>query len=111
MPRRCPRCGRGHNGSCGIPPSVTLGFGARVGGVNGREPVATQKKPRQKPPEPIFLQSMLAQAREHLVKVRDMLKAIPPELSEYTELLDKESELSALIAQLVGQIAAREGVK
>lgn len=40
-----------------------------------------------------------------------MLKVVPAELPEYVELLDRESRLDGLVKQLIGQIAAREGVK
>lgn len=111
---RCPKCGRGHSGVCGIPPGVTLGFGARMGGVSGvgrdTATLVSQGKPKRKSPSTAVLESLLAHAREHQGKVQDMLAVLPAELPEYVELLDRESRLNAIVRQLIGQIAARKGV-
>lgn len=116
----CSRCQRYHSPRtpCGIPLGVTLGirFGINAGGarrpiagsdgsfpVRGRPKVALNTAP--------VLEDMLVRAKEHLGKVMEMLKDIPPAMPEYTELLDREIWLQRLIAQLLGQIAATKGVK
>ena len=108
--KQCLRCGRNHSGICGIPPGVTLGFGARVGGVSSssRTNRPIKGKPRQKPKSVSFLKEMLKQARMHEKETADMLKVVPTELPEYNELLDKLSKIERLILQLNLQIIERE---
>jgi len=54
------------------------------------------------------LNKLLEEARGHHKKILEMLPLIPPELPEYNSLLDREDKVSALIKQLIQQIAAKE---
>ena len=106
----CPKCQRTHSGICGIPPGVTLGFGARIGGIG----TVTQSeniikgKPKQKPKSASFLMEMLKQARGQEKKISDMLKVGPTELPEFDDLLDRLGKIEELICQLNWQIIERE---
>ena len=118
MRTSCPRCHRVHSGACGIPPkstllSVSLGFGARMGRASPQGDTAQplQSKPSPEMHSTAFLEKGLAETQEQLVKVMEMLKVLPVEAEGYADLLDKESRLATLIKQLVGQIAARQGMK
>jgi len=104
---RCPKCQRAHSGICGIPPGVTLGFGARVGGSTRSNP-PIKGKPRVNKLGVLVLKEMLRQARTHEKKIADMLKIIPVELPEYDLLLDRLAKVEALILQLNKQIIERE---
>ena len=108
---RCPKCGRNHSGICGIPPGVTLGFGARVGGISG----ATRQsqfsaKPKPKPVKKgvSVLKELLAEARIQEKNVSHMLSIVPSELPEFEQLLDRLSKIEQFILQLNRQIIARE---
>ena len=102
----CQRCGRGHSGICGIPPGVTLGFGARIGSSSSRS--NQPGKPRQKPKSANFLKGMLQEAKAHEKKLNDMLKVTLVNLPEYDDLLDRLGKLEQLILQLNWQIMVRE---
>lgn len=114
----CPRCNRTHSGLCGIPAGVTLGFGARISGVGiggvRQKRLGTKVdhgKPKAARIDTVVLEEMLAAGRKQYEKVLEMLKLIPSEMLEYTELLDREGKLTHLIKQIEGQIAAARGVK
>jgi len=106
----CKRCGRRHSGICGIPAGVTLGFGARVGGIgsSSRSDQPVRGKPKHKGKSVNVLKEMLGQARAQEKKLSDMLNVIPIELPEYDDLLDRLGKLEALILQLTRQIIERE---
>ena len=93
---RCIRCKRFHSGICGIPPGVTLGFGARVG--NARQNQIKSKKESVK-----TLKDMLAQARVQESELTEKLRFAPID-----SLLDDLSKVESLILQLVRQITVRE---
>ena len=112
----CPKCDRNHSGVCGIPAGVTRGFGARVGGVGigGAGPRAApgeRTHPKAAKPNTRILEGMLSQAEGHLGKVMEMLKVLPAEMPEFADLLDRETKLSHLIQQVIGQISAARGAK
>ena len=107
----CPRCGRGHSGLCGIPAGVTLGFGARLGGVRNprRSDHPIKGKPKQTRRSATVLNGLLSEAQRQMEKVTELLRILPSDLPEYAGLLDSEARLAAYIKQLVGQIATRKG--
>lgn len=114
----CNKCKRQHSGVCGIPAGVTLGFGARrvsgaspdtYNGVVEGQPKKTHRPSNQKSNG--TLESLLAQAQTHYTKVLEQLKLLPAELPEYMALLDRESQLDALMRQLQGQIMNRRSAK
>ncbi len=107
----CKKCGRSHSGVvCGIPAGVTLGFGARVGGIgtSSRSDQPIKGKPRQKPKSVSVLNEMLREARAQEKKIADMIKIIPVKMPEYDQLLDTLGKLEAVILQLNRQIIERE---
>ena len=55
-----------------------------------------------------MLETLLAGAKEQMAKVTEMMVCIPPELPEYTELLDREGKLDCLIKQVNLQISIRK---
>ena len=100
----CPRCQRQHGGViCGIPPTRSRMRTPSSQPLHGK-PVAAKHSAT-------FLEGMLGKANGHLAEVMELLKALPVEAKEYTELLDREGQLNSLIKQLVNQIGARQGVK
>lgn len=110
---KCPRCDRGHSGVCGIPAGVSLGFGARVGGIgrNARQgQFSVAGKPKAKRLSTAFLERGLTEAKEHYQKVLNLLKVVPKDMlkEEYDMLSDSESKLNYLIKQLGQQILVRE---
>ncbi len=107
----CKKCGRRHSGAiCGIPAGVTLGFGAKLGSISNpqRSEHLIEGKPKQTRRSATVLNRLLKDAQGHLEKVNKMLKTFPADMPEYSDLLDREAKLSALINQLIGQIAVRE---
>ena len=108
--RQCPRCGRNHSGICGIPPGVTLGFGARVGGVSrtGQSQFAAKGKPKSARKGVSVLKKLLEEARIQEKNVAHMMTVIPPELPEFDDLMDRLGKIEKLILQLNQQIIARE---
>jgi len=106
--KSCPRCGRNHSGICGIPPGVTLGFGARVGGTTiGAAAPQPQTRKRASPKEAAIkvrskqrLRSMLEWGEEEKRKVLAMLKVMPPEMVEYDQLLDRLTKLEETLRQI-----------
>ena len=111
---RCSRCQRFHGGVvCGIPAGVTLGFGARIGGVGSMPRSSNVEKLKGKPKvtkqSTVVLEEMLARANEQMKKVMEMLRVLPAEMSETIDLLDRESKLNYLIKQNEGQISVRRG--
>ena len=106
----CPRCGRNHSGICGIPAGVTLGFGARVGGVGSssrsNQPIKGKPKPAKKGVS--VLKKLLEEARIQEKNVAHMMTVIPPELPEFDDLMDRLGKIEKLILQLNQQIIARE---
>lgn len=57
-------------------------------------------------PDGKVLESLLAEAQEHLRKVLGMLGVMPPTVPEFDALLDREGQLHHLIKQLEVQIAS-----
>lgn len=110
MANHCERCGRGHSGICGVPPGVTLAFGARVGGVRSTRQTkfSASGKPRSKRPSTKTLEILLVGAKRQLKKVTEMLIYTAMELPEYDQLQDREAKLYRLIKQIEGQIIERE---
>ena len=106
----CLKCHRVHSGICGIPAGVVLRFGARVGNIrqSRSSPSPAQGKPKVKKPGTTVLKEMLLQAHIQEKKVFDLLKVLPFELPEYTELMDRASKLEQLIDQLNRQLIERE---
>ena len=100
---QCTRCGRHHTGICGIPPGVTRGFGART--ISSPDVGHTRPRPTAK--STALLDGLLALAKEHYQKVIELLKVMPKEMEEYSEVLDREGKLSALVKQLMAQIDGR----
>ena len=96
---------------CGIPGSV--GIGIRIGGIGsaGRSTrpsrFPTRGRPKSARRGTSVLEKLLEEARGHHKKILEMLPLIPPSKEEYTLLLDREEKVSALIKQLINQIAAR----
>lgn len=117
MTGRCPHCGRGHSGICGIPAGVTLGFGARVGGLGigslgtgGAAPKQVTKQ-RASPKEAALrskgkqhLRGMLEWGEEERQKVLEMLKVIPPEMEEYMQLTERLEKLDLVLKQVRQQL-------
>jgi len=106
----CKRCGRRHSGICGIPAGVTLGFGARVGGISNpsRSSHPIKGKPGSTRQSASILKKLLEEARIQEKNVAHMLTVVPSELPEYDDLLDRLGKLEALILQLTRQIIERE---
>ena len=106
----CPRCGRNHSGICGIPAGVTLGFGARVGGVgsSSRSNQPIKGKPKSIRKGVNVLKKLLEEARIQEKNVAHMMTVIPPELPEFDDLMDRLGKIERLILQLNQQIIARE---
>ena len=105
--RFCPKCHRAHSGICGIPAGVTLGFGARVGGVSQSE-FAVEGKPKPVKKSVNVLKKLLEEARIQEKNVAHMLTVVPHELPEYDDLLDRLGKVEKLILQLNKQIIERE---
>ena len=65
-----------------------------------------------KPPKPklsvAILEGLLAQGKEQYEKVTTLLKELPPNMEESSELLDREVKLAYLLKQLGIQITARK---
>lgn len=102
----CPKCSRRHRGVCCIPAGVMRGYGARVGGssrANMTIPLS-HYRPLTKLKGTAVLESLLTQAQAELAKVLAMLQKVPPEMEEYTLLLDREGKLDEIIKQLHQQI-------
>ena len=96
-------CQRSHSGICGIPPGVTLGYGARV-----NEQIEIQGKPKVAKLSTKILGEVLVQAKEQYGKVVKLLIVMPNKIPEYSELLDRESKLNSIIKQIEQQISQRE---
>jgi len=102
----CPKCQRVHSGICGIPAGVTLGFGARVGGTSQSVTTPKVSKPKGKPAtQPLVLEGLLKQAQDWKHRLDEVLKVLPLDSPEITQLLDRESKLDSAIKQLSNQIA------
>ena len=104
----CPKCGRGHTGICGIPPGVTKGYGARRVPRDAEGQAVKHDKPGSAKLGTAILDKLLAGAQEQYNKIQSMLKVIPYELPEFSELLDREGKLDTLIKQLFQQIGERK---
>jgi len=114
---KCPKCGRGHSGVCGIPPRITLGFKIGIGGLGGlgggmRQVSSSSMaikhgKPKTAKLSTAVLEGLLEEGHKHYKEVTEMLKQLPPNMPEYDQLLDKESKLKSTINQILGQIQSR----
>ena len=106
----CSRCNRNHTGICSIPAGITLGFGAKVGGIGGvrQNQLSARGKPKPIHKSAVFLKEMLGKAREQEAKVNEMLKLVGLEMPECDDLLDRLGKLEYLILQLNQQIIERE---
>jgi hypothetical protein len=113
---QCPRCGRTHSGICGIP-----GVGVKIGtgGVGIRRtnsqidpdayPIRNVPLRRRKMGATrVVLEEMLDWGHKEQQRCLDMLKKLPHEMPEYTQLLGKYDKLTTVIHQLKVQLAARE---
>jgi hypothetical protein len=113
---QCPRCGRTHSGICGIP-----GVGVKIGtgGVGIRransqiDPDAylirdVPSKRKKMGSSMAVLEEMLDWGCKEQEGCLDMLRKLPHEMPEYTQLLEKHDKLTAVIHQLKVQLAARE---
>ena len=113
---QCSRCGRCHTGICGIP-----GVAGRIGmGGNGHRRFASSISPDSwhingKPPRPATksrstcpsLQRLLQYGVEEELKALDMLKALPPDMEEYTLAMEKLDSLQYANHQVRLQLAQR----
>jgi hypothetical protein len=106
----CPRCGRDHSGICGIPAGVTLGFGARLGGIasTNKQSQFSKTKPRSAKKGVSILKKLLEEAEIQEKNIAHMLTVVPSELPEYDELMDRLGKVEHLIFQLCRQIIERE---
>ena len=113
---QCPRCGRTHSGVCGIP---GVGVKVGIGGVGIRrtnsqvnpdgyhiQNLAPQRKKMGS--TRAVLEEMLDWGHKEQQKCLDMLKKLPHEMPEYTQLLERHDKLTAIIHQLKVQLAAKE---
>lgn len=114
MSKMCPRCGRHHNGVCGIP---GVGVKMGIGGVGIRR-TNSQINPDAYPIQNVppkrkkmgstraVLEEMLYWGFNEQQKCLDVLKKLPHELPEYTRVLEEYDKLTAVIHQLKVQLAA-----
>jgi len=114
MSKMCPRCGRHHNGVCGIP---GVGVKIGIGGVGIRR-TNSQINPDAYPIQNVppkrkkmgstraVLEEMLYWGFNEQQKCLDVLKKLPYELPEYSRVLEEYDKLTAVIHQLKVQLAA-----
>jgi len=104
--KSCERCGRNHSGICIIPPGVTLGFGARIGGT-GRESTRFSKVKLKMKLTKHGLEEMLDWGLEQEQKCENLLRILPPSLPEYDEVLTRLDKLRAVNNQIKRQLATK----
>ena len=101
--KQCPRCQRYHSGLCGIPPGVTLGFGAH--NIQKEEQnKGRMMNVRRRTMDRGVLDRLLKEARLKEEDIKDLLKVLPAELPEYDLCLDRLAKLESVIGQLNRQI-------
>jgi len=115
MPAICPRCGRPHNGACGIPGNgVMIGTGTTsVRTVGGRTLVpdsypmsVSSGKPKQRTQLTKHgLQELLNWGMEQERKIVETLNVLPAEMPEYQQLLEQLDKVIETNRQVRVQIA------
>lgn len=94
---KCPRCGRSHSGACGIPPRVSIG---------GSKPIprttlkSSPKEAKLKMIATQRLKDMLEWGEREKQKVLDMLKVLPPDMKEYSDLLERLDKLEKTLKEI-----------
>ena len=127
----CKKCGRSHSGVvCGIPPRSTMrnpglavrlslegrgihrailtqaGTPSKVGGYNK---VAERKKGIKKQiKQETLLETLLGLNREWQAKVKGLLKQVPNEIPEYSQLQERLEKLMESEVVLLRQLAMRK---
>ena len=110
----CSRCGRNHSGICGIPGiGVRLGMGVRLGVGASSRPIRRSTgegsfpiKTKSKAPSvtKTHLEHLLRWGQGEEQKCLEMIKHLPPEMKEYTDLLERLDKLSKIIPQIKIQL-------